>query len=162
MTPKVYVAGTVFTNVLSAMTPADFLAQFGVWIEPTGGEDYELSGAYVIFGKDAGIVVTIFGDAGLPSIGAPVVINVRPDGKGDDPQRPDGSGVVRFLAGAASAYTPPARGPFTITLVDSAEVDDEHYVRFGKPLSASVRGMGDYLAQHTTWQLQRSEEHTSE
>src|SRR5512144_1280937 len=117
------------------MTPESYLAQYGVLVEQQLGATYELTGANVIFGKDAGITVTVFGDNGLPSIGAPVVVNIRPDGKGDDPQRPNGSGVVQFLAGAASAYTPPQRGPFTVTLVDAAFVDDEHYVRIGRGLS---------------------------
>lgn len=137
------------------MTPTEILAQYGVTVADNPiDQTHELTGANVIFNKDAGITVTVLRKDGSPSIGSPFVVNIRPDGKGDDPQTPNGNGGVQFLFGAASAYTPPQRGPFTVTLTDSASVDDAHFVRIGRKLSPSIQGMGDFQGQHTTFQLQ--------
>lgn len=136
-------------------TPSELLAQYNVRVEDNLNQTYELTGANVQFIGMVGIVVTVYNKAGLPAVGAPVVVNVFPDGHGDEPATPDGAGQVRFSAAANSAYTPPERGPFTVTLVDGAVKEpDTHLIHKGVPLSPSIQGMGDYQGNHTLWSLQ--------
>ena len=101
------------------MTPQEFLALYGIWyLDNPLSKKYELTGASVVFDKDVGIVVTVLRADGSPKIGdgSLFICNIFPDGNGDVPVQPNGSGVGSFQGAASSAYTPPQRGPFTITL----------------------------------------------
>src|SRR4051794_35510919 len=104
----------------AVMSPADYLNQFNVrvGVEPIGPVKYDLIGALMEQRGDLGIYVTVLREDGTPSIGDPFVVNIFPDGHGDDPRNPDGAGLVVFSgASTSSAYTPPSRGPFNVSLV---------------------------------------------
>ena len=122
---------------------------------PVAGQPfYRVSGASVRGGVSAFCKVTVIGTNGVPAVGAQVV-NLFPDGNGEI-LLTDGSGVVSFNYGPASAFTPPGIGPFTVFLAGGAVKTEgpPKRVSFAAKLSDMIVSLGDPNGQHTECYLQ--------
>jgi hypothetical protein len=122
---------------------ADLLKTLGVDPNVFPTRRFALNGATATFDKNAGVPV--------PGLW---VCNIFPDGHGDEPQQTSSAGRVQFDFGPASAYTPPAKGPYRIVITDSARKDDDKFIVHGLELADAPDGLGDYQARHTFWSLQ--------
>lgn len=149
-----------------AATAADIdslLAQIGANVERIPTALYALSGVTIRRGVNAFNVNTFIGAGGIPAIGV-VVVNLFPNGNGDEPQATDGSGVARFQYAASSAFTDPGSGPFTVFATDQATKDSDaipKVVHYGAILSDKIHSLGDFQGTHTEIYLQFVERPTA-
>jgi hypothetical protein len=136
-------------------TITDFLNGLGVVVVDDPASFYVLSGATNVYNKDAGFEAFVFGADGKPVEGL-YIVNLFPDGNGDVPQVTSGAGRVQYSFGTASAYNPPAKGPYKVLVTDNASKSDppNPRVSIGAVLSTIVDGIGDVNGTHTFWSLQ--------